>query len=267
MRGLVVAGVIAAACFVAAPASGALVVRDDVDSVDITFIAGDGEANRLVVRQEPGGVRFVDTARGADDDDVHARESPRGVLRRARRDAARRARRRQRRRRRRRGPRPRSSTAEPATIRSWPRVRPGAKATTFCAAPARRPAARRPGRRHDRRRARQRHARRRRRRRPARRRPRERPLCRRRAARAGSRRRSPTRAAGTRSPSAAARERGSPPVSGTGERRGRYVLPGGTVTFAGLDGPLPCVLPKVVGAHPRVRRAALSSRPGSASAW
>ncbi len=62
MRGLVVAGVIAAACFVAAPASGALVVRDDIDSVDITFIAGDGEANRLVVRQEPGGVRFIDSA-------------------------------------------------------------------------------------------------------------------------------------------------------------------------------------------------------------
>jgi hypothetical protein len=62
MRGLVVAGVIAAACFVAAPASGALVVRDDVDSVDITFIAGDGEENRLVARQEPTGVRFVDSA-------------------------------------------------------------------------------------------------------------------------------------------------------------------------------------------------------------
>src|SRR5215204_2612233 len=62
MQGLVLAGVIAAACFVAAPASGALVVRDDVDSVDITFIAGDGEENRLVVRQEPTGVRFVDTA-------------------------------------------------------------------------------------------------------------------------------------------------------------------------------------------------------------
>src|SRR5687767_13775472 len=62
MRGLVVAGVAAAACFVAAPASGALVVRDDVDSVDITFIAGEGESNRLVVRQEPTGVRLVDSA-------------------------------------------------------------------------------------------------------------------------------------------------------------------------------------------------------------
>jgi hypothetical protein len=34
---------------------------------------------------------------------------------------------------------------------------------------------------------------------------------------------------------------------GTRDRRGRYVLPGGTVAFAGLDGALPCVLPRLGG--------------------
>jgi RTX calcium-binding nonapeptide repeat (4 copies) len=61
VRGFVAAGVVAAACLVPQTAAAALVVRDDVDSVDITFVASDGEANRLVVRQEPGGVRFVDS--------------------------------------------------------------------------------------------------------------------------------------------------------------------------------------------------------------
>ncbi len=61
MRGLVAAGVTAATFFVASPATAALVVRDDVDSADVTFTAGPGEANRVVVREEPGGFRFVDT--------------------------------------------------------------------------------------------------------------------------------------------------------------------------------------------------------------
>jgi hypothetical protein len=62
MRGLVAAGVTAGtALFVAAPATAALVVRDDVDSADVTFTADPGEANRVVVREEPGGFRFVDT--------------------------------------------------------------------------------------------------------------------------------------------------------------------------------------------------------------
>jgi Ca2+-binding RTX toxin-like protein len=62
MRGLVVAGVLAAVAFVvASPASGALIVRDEVDSADVTFTADPGEANRVVVREEPGGFRFVDT--------------------------------------------------------------------------------------------------------------------------------------------------------------------------------------------------------------
>ena len=62
MRGLVVAGVLAAAAFVvASPATGALVVRDDVDSADVTFTADPGESNRVLVREELGGFRFVDT--------------------------------------------------------------------------------------------------------------------------------------------------------------------------------------------------------------
>src|SRR5918995_907858 len=62
MRSLVVAGVMAAAALVVAtPATGALVVRDDVDSADVTLTADPGETNRVVVREEPGGFRFVDT--------------------------------------------------------------------------------------------------------------------------------------------------------------------------------------------------------------
>ena len=56
------AGVMAAAALVVAtPATGALVVRDDVDSADVTLTADPGETNRVVVREEPGGFRFVDT--------------------------------------------------------------------------------------------------------------------------------------------------------------------------------------------------------------
>ncbi len=36
-------------------------MRDDVDAADVTFTADPGEANRVVVREEPGGFRFVDT--------------------------------------------------------------------------------------------------------------------------------------------------------------------------------------------------------------
>ena len=36
-------------------------------------------------------------------------------------------------------------------------------------------------------------------------------------------------------------------TAGARERRGRYTLPGGTIAFTGLDGALPCALPKVVG--------------------
>ena len=62
MRGLIAAVVAAAAAlFVASPAAAALVLRDDVDSADVTFTADPGEANRVVVREEPGGFRFVDT--------------------------------------------------------------------------------------------------------------------------------------------------------------------------------------------------------------
>jgi Ca2+-binding RTX toxin-like protein len=62
MRGLVAAGVTAAAAvFAATPATAAIVVRDDVDSADVTFTADPGEANRVVVREEAGGFRFVDT--------------------------------------------------------------------------------------------------------------------------------------------------------------------------------------------------------------
>jgi Ca2+-binding RTX toxin-like protein len=62
MRGLVAAGVTAAAAFVvASPATAATVVRDDVDAADVTFTAGPGEANRVFVREEMGGFRFVDT--------------------------------------------------------------------------------------------------------------------------------------------------------------------------------------------------------------
>ena len=62
MRGLVAAGVTAAAAFVvASPATAATVVRDDVDAADVTFTADPGEANRVFVREEMGGFRFVDT--------------------------------------------------------------------------------------------------------------------------------------------------------------------------------------------------------------
>ncbi len=62
MRGLVaVAMAVVAACSLAPAAGAALVVRDDVDSADVTFTADPGEANRVVVREEPGGFRFVDT--------------------------------------------------------------------------------------------------------------------------------------------------------------------------------------------------------------
>lgn len=53
--------VIAVATLAAAsPALGATVLRDDVDSADVSFLAGPGEPNRLVVRAEPDGVRFLD---------------------------------------------------------------------------------------------------------------------------------------------------------------------------------------------------------------
>jgi hypothetical protein len=62
MRGLVAAGVTAAAALVvASPATAATVVRDDVDAADVTFTADPGEANRVFVREELGGFRFVDT--------------------------------------------------------------------------------------------------------------------------------------------------------------------------------------------------------------
>lgn len=62
MGGLVAAAVTAVAAFaLASPAGAAVVVRDDVDSADVTFTAGPGEANRVVVSEEPGGFRFVDT--------------------------------------------------------------------------------------------------------------------------------------------------------------------------------------------------------------
>ncbi len=62
MRGLVAAGVTAAIAFLAvSPATAATVTRDDVDSADVTFTADPAEANRVVVREEPGGFRFVDT--------------------------------------------------------------------------------------------------------------------------------------------------------------------------------------------------------------
>lgn len=49
-------------------------------------------------------------------------------------------------------------------------------------------------------------------------------------------------------------------TGGTRERRGRYTLPNGTVTFAGLDGALPCTLPRVVGLTlARARRALVAA--------
>ena len=62
MWGLLAAVVAAlTASSLASPAGAALVVRDDVDSADVTFTAEPGEANRVVVREEPGGYRFVDS--------------------------------------------------------------------------------------------------------------------------------------------------------------------------------------------------------------
>jgi hypothetical protein len=62
MGGLLAAAVTAiAALAFASPAGAAVVVRDDVDAADVTFTAGPGEANRVVVSEEPGGFRFVDT--------------------------------------------------------------------------------------------------------------------------------------------------------------------------------------------------------------
>jgi Ca2+-binding RTX toxin-like protein len=61
MRGLVALAMsVVAASSLAPAARAALVVRDDVDSADVTFTADPGEANRVVVREEPGGFRFVD---------------------------------------------------------------------------------------------------------------------------------------------------------------------------------------------------------------
>ncbi len=61
MRGLVAAALTVVAAFSLVPAGrAALVVRDDVDAADVTFTADAGEANRVVVREEPGGFRFVD---------------------------------------------------------------------------------------------------------------------------------------------------------------------------------------------------------------
>jgi hypothetical protein len=54
--------VLAAGMFVqASPAVAATVERDDVDAADVTFVAAPGEANRVVVRAEPEGIRFTDT--------------------------------------------------------------------------------------------------------------------------------------------------------------------------------------------------------------
>jgi hypothetical protein len=61
MRGLVAGGLTAVAFALPSPAGAALVVHDDVDSADVTFTAAPGEANRVVVSEEPGGFRFVDT--------------------------------------------------------------------------------------------------------------------------------------------------------------------------------------------------------------
>lgn len=61
MRGLVALAMsVVAASSLAPAARAALVVRDDVDSADVTFTADPGEVNRVVVREEPGGFRFVD---------------------------------------------------------------------------------------------------------------------------------------------------------------------------------------------------------------
>ena len=61
MRGLVaLATSVVVASSLAPAARAALVVRDDVDAADVTFTADPGEANRVVVREEPGGFRFVD---------------------------------------------------------------------------------------------------------------------------------------------------------------------------------------------------------------
>ena len=61
MRGLVAAALTVVAAFSLVPAGrAALVIRDDVDAADVTFTADPGEANRVVVREEPGGFRFVD---------------------------------------------------------------------------------------------------------------------------------------------------------------------------------------------------------------
>ncbi len=61
MRGLVAVAITVVAALSLAPAGrAALVVRDDVDSADVTFTADLGEANRVIVREEPGGFRFVD---------------------------------------------------------------------------------------------------------------------------------------------------------------------------------------------------------------
>jgi hypothetical protein len=62
MRGLIAAAVTAlTALALASPAGAGLVVRDDVDAADVTFTADPGEANRVVVLEEPGGFRFVDS--------------------------------------------------------------------------------------------------------------------------------------------------------------------------------------------------------------
>ena len=60
MRGLAAAAT-ATVFFVASPATASIVVRDDVDSADVTFTADPGEANRVVVREETGGFRFIDS--------------------------------------------------------------------------------------------------------------------------------------------------------------------------------------------------------------
>ena len=51
----------AAVLFPTHAAFAATVVLDDVDSVDISFLAEPGEANRLVVQADAAGVRFIDT--------------------------------------------------------------------------------------------------------------------------------------------------------------------------------------------------------------
>jgi hypothetical protein len=66
VRGLVTAccstgAIAAAALFLASPAFAATVERDDVDSADVSDLAVPRETNRIVVREEANGIRFIDS--------------------------------------------------------------------------------------------------------------------------------------------------------------------------------------------------------------